>query len=182
MSYLGDIYTRHLKRYQQAEELYMQVINSGNASDELLNDTKTSLGYLYMEENKAKEAFSLWSQAACSGQPMAEYGLGCLYQDGLGVDKNLEIALLWFQKSFAHGMAEAEKGIQYAQSELNRIKGQSNSQGKAGGCYIATAVYGSYDCPEVWVLRRYRDFVLAKSGPGCVFIRFYYALSPVLVK
>ncbi len=31
------------------------------------------------------------------------------------------------------------------------------------GCYIATAVYGSYDCPEVWVLRRYRDYKLSKT-------------------
>ena len=28
---------------------------------------------------------------------------------------------------------------------------------KNNGCYVATCVYGSYDCPEVWVLRRFRD-------------------------
>ena len=28
---------------------------------------------------------------------------------------------------------------------------------KKGGCYVATAVYGSYDCPQVWTLRRVRD-------------------------
>lgn len=50
------------------------------------------------------------------------------------------------------------------------------------GCYIATAVYGSYDCPQVWVLRRYRDNALAKTLPGRAFIRAYYAVSPVLVK
>ena len=27
------------------------------------------------------------------------------------------------------------------------------------GCYIATAVYGSYDCPQVWTLRRYRSHI-----------------------
>ena len=52
----------------------------------------------------------------------------------------------------------------------------------AGGCYIATAVYGSYDCPEVWTLRRYRDNRLAKSGLGRAFIRMYYATSPTVVK
>lgn len=51
-----------------------------------------------------------------------------------------------------------------------------------GGCYVATAVYGSYDCPEVWTLRRFRDFTLAESWYGRVFIKTYYAISPTLVK
>lgn len=51
-----------------------------------------------------------------------------------------------------------------------------------GGCYVATCVYGSYDCPQVWTLRRYRDFTLTKNWYGRVFIRFYYAVSPKLVK
>lgn len=50
------------------------------------------------------------------------------------------------------------------------------------GCYIATAVYGSYDCPEVWVLRRYRDCFLENSVLGRLFIRIYYAVSPALVR
>ena len=53
---------------------------------------------------------------------------------------------------------------------------------RIGGCYVATAVYGSYDCPEVWTLRRFRDFTLAKSVFGRLFICTYYAISPTLVK
>lgn len=60
--------------------------------------------------------------------------------------------------------------------------GSSNSSSSSGGCYVATAVYGSYDCPEVWVLRRFRDFKLAKSAAGRGFIRAYYAISPSLVR
>ncbi len=50
------------------------------------------------------------------------------------------------------------------------------------GCYVATAVYGSYDCPQVWTLRRYRDDTLAQTWYGRAFIRTYYAVSPTLVK
>ena len=50
------------------------------------------------------------------------------------------------------------------------------------GCYVATAVYGSYDCPQVWTLRRYRDYVLAATWGGRMFVRIYYAISPTLVK
>ena len=57
-----------------------------------------------------------------------------------------------------------------------------SSSGSSGGCYIATAVYGSYDCPEVWVLRRYRDFKLDSNPFGRIFIKIYYAISPTLVK
>ena len=52
----------------------------------------------------------------------------------------------------------------------------------SGGCYVATCVYGSYNCPEVWTLRRYRDFRLAKTWHGRAFIKIYYAVSPTIVK
>lgn len=51
-----------------------------------------------------------------------------------------------------------------------------------GGCYVATAVYGSYDCPQVWTLRRYRDYTLAETWYGRAFVHTYYAISPTLVK
>lgn len=50
------------------------------------------------------------------------------------------------------------------------------------GCYVATCVYGSYDCPQVWTLRRYRDNNLAKTWYGRLFIHTYYACSPTIVK
>ena len=59
---------------------------------------------------------------------------------------------------------------------------QKEKKSSSGGCYIATAVYGSYDCPEVWVLRRYRDYSLKNSVLGRLFIRIYYAVSPAFVK
>lgn len=51
-----------------------------------------------------------------------------------------------------------------------------------GGCYVATCVYGSYDCPEVWTLRRYRDYYLDEHILGKIFIKVYYAISPKIVK
>lgn len=51
-----------------------------------------------------------------------------------------------------------------------------------GGCYVATAVYGSYDCPQVWTLRRFRDYTLAETWYGRTFIKIYYTISPTLVK
>ncbi len=53
---------------------------------------------------------------------------------------------------------------------------------KSGGCYVATCVYGSYDCPQVWTLRRFRDYTLAETWYGRLFIHTYYAISPTIVK
>lgn len=56
------------------------------------------------------------------------------------------------------------------------------SKGSSDGCYVATAVHGSYNCPQVWTLRRFRDYDLAKTRRGRAFIKIYYAISPTLVK
>lgn len=66
--------------------------------------------------------------------------------------------------------------------EIKKAKSNEMSNNQSAGCYVATAVYGSYDCPEVWTLRRYRDNQLAKTWYGRLFIHTYYSISPILVK
>ena len=69
--------------------------------------------------------------------------------------------------------------LRKANPDNEALKPKSSS---SGGCYVATAVYGSYDCPQVWTLRRYRDYTLAETWYGRTFIKTYYAVSPTLVK
>ena len=79
--------------------------------------------------------------------------------------------------------ARRKQGVLTAELKSTPRQGStSSSSSSSGGCYIATAVYGSYDCPEVWTLRRFRDAFLARSMAGRAFIRTYYATSPTLVK
>ena len=75
-------------------------------------------------------------------------------------------------KKFMDGLPEDQK------SSIAEEKVSTNS----GGCYIATCVYGSYDCPQVWILRRYRDNTLLKTWYGKLFVHTYYAVSPTVVK
>jgi hypothetical protein len=49
------------------------------------------------------------------------------------------------------------------------------------GCFIATSVYGSYNHPNVVILRKFRDDVLSKTIVGICFCEFYYLLSPYFV-
>ena len=75
----------------------------------------------------------------------------------------------------------AEKAVEQPKttsSVVERSDTSANIGKKKEGCYIATAVYGSYDAPQVRILRRYRDEVLKNSFWGRVFIKTYYKLSP----
>lgn len=53
---------------------------------------------------------------------------------------------------------------------------------KAGGCYIATACYGSYTHPDVQTFRTFRDNVLMSSLIGRCFVSFYYTFSPLIAR
>ena len=86
------------------------------------------------------------------------------------INKSSKARKLWIKK----------KSKVYDEKIDNILK--SLEENNKGGCYVATCVYGSYNCPEVWTLRRYRDNTLAKTWHGRLFIKVYYAISPKIVK
>lgn len=51
-----------------------------------------------------------------------------------------------------------------------------------GWCFIATAVYGDIQAPQVVALRQFRDQRLRSSIAGRAFIRSYYQLSPPVAR
>jgi hypothetical protein len=59
---------------------------------------------------------------------------------------------------------------------------QCNKLPKSSFCFIATAVYGSYNSPEVMILRSFRDEYLLKTYFGKLLVWFYYMLSPQAAK
>lgn len=78
-------------------------------------------------------------------------------------------------------LAEKQNTPPSSGSSENKQQNNSSASGSSG-CYIATCVYGSYDCPQVWTLRRFRDNTLSASRPGRAFIKAYYLISPTLVR
>ena len=100
------------------------------------------------------------------------------------IPTNIQNAIKRFGNRAYNNAPEEVKPYYYR--EMQRIQNTyltpKEEPQKKKGCYIATAVYGSYDCPEVWVLRRYRDKDLDSNILGRIFIKIYYALSPTVVK
>lgn len=86
------------------------------------------------------------------------------------------------------GLVDAKTWVEnYHTYDLHQpqlLSGSTSAQAapSKSGCYVATCVYGSYDCPQVWTLRRFRDDTLGATWYGRAFIRTYYAISPTLVK
>ena len=75
-----------------------------------------------------------------------------------------------------------EDGYESSRRSSGRSNSPSGNSGNSDGCYVATCVYGSYDCSQVWTLRRFRDNTLGQNVFGRAFIRTYYAISPTIVK
>ena len=61
---------------------------------------------------------------------------------------------------------------------LGSVSSGGDSGSSGGGCFIATAAYGSYEAPFVKILRQFRDEYLLTNEPGKWFVGQYYRYSP----
>ncbi|MCL2645913.1 MAG: sel1 repeat family protein [Phycisphaerales bacterium] len=149
------------------------------AAENGLTEAKHSVAVCYIigqGTNPDFEQAVYWlKQAANEGHANAKARLGAFYIQGMGVSANEA-------KGIALVREAAKLGDERAKEMLEEMGLPQSPPAKSGGCYIATCVYGSYDSTEVLVLRRFRDDVLYRSLFGRIFIRTYYAISPMMVR
>lgn len=152
-----------------------------DAATKHYNDIDASIQHNYTQEY-IYNAYAARSILTTLGNGLVE-----AFGDKFGT----EASLLWEQSVVIHNgylcyLEDKESNKAEIREYADKIKKYNSSyQAPAfneGGCYIATAIYGSYDCPEVWTLRRFRDYYLANSIFGRAFIKIYYTISPTLVK
>ena len=82
-------------------------------------DTLIDQAVVSYNQGDYKTAFSLFDKLANQGNADAQYNLGIMYENGLGVIKNETQAVYWYQKAANQGYANAQHnlGIMYANGE-----------------------------------------------------------------
>ncbi|MFH0870693.1 MAG: CFI-box-CTERM domain-containing protein [archaeon] len=92
--------------------------------------------------------------------------------------------LTYWEENKHHRMVDEfyEKKKKYKQDLRRGIRGEKPEHpfplsDEFFDCFVATAVYGNINAPQVEVLRQFRDNVLANSSFGRAFINFYYSGS-----
>ncbi|HOO32763.1 MAG TPA: hypothetical protein PK466_10005 [Thermotogota bacterium] len=131
-----------------------------------------------------REIESLLDQLGASGRGMHEKISSVENKfDKETIKKMRWVATLRNKTMHEHGFKiDSMSEFKAVASDLIKQLKKMNKSKKKEGCYIATAVYGSYDCPEVLVLRNFRDDRLLPNPLGRLFVRLYYATSPALAK
>ncbi len=165
----GEKIGAYLEIYAKCTSFSTLIATNILSASQNITDPETKLGFL-RENCKALVAFNTTLGDVCcnynlTAQASSAYKVALDYSSTAKLTSN-EV------KSLVDRIQSIEPNFVY----------ETKSEKSGGGCYVATAVYGSYDCPQVWTLRRYRDCTLAKTWYGRAFIHTYYATSPTLVK
>lgn len=160
------------------------LLNFDNLTDDtkekyqdMIIERKNKLGKYYYEGvltfQNYKKAAELFKYTSDHGSDEGRYYYGrCLYW-GKGIpiqDKKQGYKLI--KKSASSGYFKAKDILPKYKKNYKKYRKENE------GCYIATAVYGSYDSPQVLILRSFRDNYLAKRFWGRKFISTYYRYSP----
>lgn len=186
-----------IENYAIRAEIYLNFsIKRAQNISNVYNDAQ-AMDFFDEAKESARKAYNLLNQASdnVNNDMRIEYILLLAEILSYTNEKSTEAS-----QAFSEARSLAERAIQMGDSSgrareiiesckeaseqtFQGYQGSSHpSTQSGGGCYIATAVYGSYDCPEVWTLRRYRDNILFKSWYGRRLIKLYYSISPILVR
>lgn len=166
---------RVCKNYKQSTDLVTTFLVIGDIGD---SDREVEEFFSFAKHAPSDQDFidnmNEWFEL---GKPFGEAESYAYYQSCCSLPKGEDVFA-------AMDYLKQKCNAKYPGVNINFVKPVDRySGGKSkGGCYIATAVYGSYNCPEVWTLRRFRDYKLRKSFLGRLFIKIYYATSPKIVK
>ena len=93
------------------------------ARDPEQNDARYNLALMLKLARRDPEATAELLPAAHAGIPKAQYFVGTAYANGVGVEKNLAVAIGWWFRAADQGVAQAEEALaQLRQAALGRSR------------------------------------------------------------
>lgn len=100
----------------------------------------------YMQDGDYAKAFCLWEPMANNGYADAQYHLGWLYANGLGLNVDPDMAVYWWQQAADRGNLDAQFaiGISYLTGE-----GKKPSREEAFSWFYQAAKGGHEDAREI---------------------------------
>ena len=92
-------------------------------------------------ETELAESFEVIKELAESGVPVSQNALGCMYRDGIKVEKNTEHARAWFEKAAGYGNEEAKINL----ADMFIAEGKPEYRERALDLYMSAARKGNRD-------------------------------------
>ena len=114
------------------------------------------LGFYYDSQKDAVKAFEWYQKAAAQGNVAAQYNLGVMYDNGVGVPEDDVKAVEWYQKAAVQGAVYAQSTLGYMYS---RGEGVNKDLVKAFEWYQKAAAQGN-------VAAQYNLGVMYDNGVG----------------
>jgi TPR repeat protein len=196
-NYYKNLSEKEMKeKYDNVFELYQYII-----SKEPNNlDAIEKLGHLFFKLEDYRRSMEYLQECNTA---YALYRCGNMYQYGKGTTQDLEKAKEYFDKAHKKGhpkaKAEYDKVIYWIESNSSRRSSYnshnnysprssySSSGSSSGGfCFITTATCLALnkedDCPELMLMKKYRDFMKERDENVALLIKEYYRIAPLIVK
>jgi len=152
--------------FESTESLCDKSLSVGDATDVGTAATCASLTGGLSEGGRARDCYVCASVSASSNT---------YRMDGLTNGVSYEFAVVSVDDSGnVSPLSEVISATPIETTDFAESYGNAGGKERGGFCFIATAVYGDYGHPEVVRLRLFRDDILARSGPGRSFVRWYY--------
>lgn len=100
---LGDLY-EEIDRYEDSLKAYEKAAEKGSSRGQY-DYWGVASEYFHYDEEILKKGFAYLLKAVDSGHPFASYDLASAYEEGIGVEPDMEKAILFYEKA-----TEGEEG------------------------------------------------------------------------
>ena len=147
-----------------------QLHNSGGRAGHLIDESFKSLNPTQRQEIMAKAAEEALRLEAKSREQQLDYVAG---------KKSVEDHIDTFNMLDKQGKLTRHS----VTTDVKTGAGNMRIESKSGAtCFVATAIYGDPEHPDVVFLRAFRDIVLSQNQLGRKFIAWYWRLGPGLAQ